>query len=291
MNKTVAAVTMVRDDVFFLRRWITYYGGHFGRENLYIVNHGRGAAVAAEAAGCNLIGIPQGDVKNFDRIRWRLLNGIVTGLLPYFSHVIVGDVDELVVLDPATGQTLAEWLAAQARGAVLTPVCLELVHDRATETAAIGTHILGPRRYARTVLKYSKPCVISTETRLSRGGHFASEPALVCPDPLYLFHLKYCDFATYAETMTARNRVTDAAAATLAKTSIGRHWFKEFRGEDSEVFDSFARLPAEATFDFTALRKGMRDSFAPRADSGFFQFAIRDRPNRHQIPERFFGQF
>jgi hypothetical protein len=33
----------------------------------------------------------------------------------------------------------------------------------------------------------------------------------------------------------------------------------------------------------------MRNSFGPRGDSGFFQFDIRDRPNRHRIPDRFFG--
>jgi hypothetical protein len=289
MKGSPAAVTMVRDDLFFLRRWISHYGGLFGRENLYIVNHGHGAAVAAEAEGCNLVGIPQGDVSQFDKQRWRLLNGIVNGLLPYFTHVIVGDVDELVVLDPATGQDLAGWLAAQPRGSVLTPLCLELVHDRATETETIGPHILGPRRYARTLLKYCKPCVISTQTHLSRGGHFASEPRLSCPDPLYLFHLKYCDFATYSDTMTARNRVAAATGTQAAKSHVGRHWFAEFRGEDAAIFDSFARLPADDSFDFSALRQGMRNSFGPRGDSGFFQFDIRDRPNRHRIPDRFFG--
>lgn len=289
MDKSVAVVTMVKDDLFFLRNWIRYYGGLFGRKNLYIVNHGHGAAVAAEAEGCNVLGVPEGEVRSFDKVRWRLLNGIVGGLLPYFAHVIVGDVDELVVVDPATGKDLREWLAEQSGGRVLTPVCLELIHDRATETEAIDTSILGHRKFARTHSKYSKPCVLSTETRLSRGGHFASAETLNCPDPLYVFHLKYCDFGNYSDTMTARNRVT--AGTDVGKSHIGRHWFEEFRGQDTATFDSFARLPADESFDFSALRQGMRATFVPRGNSGFYQFDIRDTPNRHRIPDRFFELF
>jgi len=291
MNTSVAVVTMVKDDLFFLRKWIDYYGTQFGRQNLYIINHDRGPAVAAASEGCNLIGIPQGDTADFDRARWRLLNGLVNGLLPYYAHVIVGDVDELVALDPATGTTLGDWLPRQPRGGVLTPLCLEVVHDRQTEADPVGPHILGPRRYARTLMKYSKPCVISTETKLSRGGHFASEAKLNCPDPLYLFHLKYCDLANYVDTMTARNSVAAQAGGNVAKSYIGRHWFKEYRGEDAEIFDSFARLPADTGFDFTSLRERMRATFAPRGNSGFFQFDLTDSPNRHRLPDRFAGLF
>ena len=108
-----AAVTMVRDDAFFLRAWLRHYGGMFGRENCYIINHGRGAEVADLAAGCNVIGIPGEAHRNFDMKRWRLLNNLVMGLRSYYDHVIVGDVDELVVMDPEGGQTLVGGRACQ----------------------------------------------------------------------------------------------------------------------------------------------------------------------------------
>ena len=41
--QTVAAVTMVRDDAFFLRAWLAHYGEMFGRQNCYVINHGYGA--------------------------------------------------------------------------------------------------------------------------------------------------------------------------------------------------------------------------------------------------------
>lgn len=291
MNTSVAVVTMVKDDLFFLRRWLDYYSGLFGRENLYVVNHGRGTAVAEMAAGCNVIGIPEGDTSNFDMIRWRLLNGLVHGLVCYHDHVIVGDVDELVVVDPATGQNLREWLSDQQQGQVLTPLCLEIVHDRHAETQEITDRILGPRRHFRTVLRYAKPSILSVGAKLSRGGHFSSFDRMIAPEPLYMIHLKYCDFGNYSRTLSARNEVAAQAGTGVLRTHIGRHWFKEFRGDDAEVFDQFAQLPVSDSFDFSALRSKMAATFVPRAKSGYFQFDFADTPNRHRLPDRFCGLF
>ena len=54
--QTACALTMVRDDAFFLKAWLRHYGGLLGRENCYVINHGRGAEVAALACAEN--GIP-----------------------------------------------------------------------------------------------------------------------------------------------------------------------------------------------------------------------------------------
>ena len=83
--QTVAAVTMVRDDAFFLKAWLKHYGEMFGRENCYIVNHGRGAQVAEMAEGCNLIGIPGLHHKNFDMKRWRMLNNFVSNAFELYN--------------------------------------------------------------------------------------------------------------------------------------------------------------------------------------------------------------
>ena len=34
--KKIAAITMARNDDFYLRKWVAYYGSQLGRENLYI---------------------------------------------------------------------------------------------------------------------------------------------------------------------------------------------------------------------------------------------------------------
>ncbi|MFD2855605.1 glycosyltransferase family 2 protein [Seohaeicola zhoushanensis] len=227
--QTAAALTMVRDDAFFLKAWLHHYGGLFGRENCYVVNHGRGEEVARLAEGCNVIGIPGDHHKNFDMKRWRMLNNFVMGLRCYYTHVVVGDVDELVVLDPEAGTDLKTWLEGQPNDRVLTPLGLEVIHRIDIEPEPVAERVLGPRMHVRHAPHYSKPCVVSAGTKIARGGHFTQYDKLHTPEHLYLLHLKYCDFTAYAEAMNRRNAVTEAIGGTIKETAIGRHWFAEAR--------------------------------------------------------------
>ncbi len=289
--QTVAAITMVRDDAFFLRAWLRHYGGLLGRENCYVINHGRGGAVAELAQGCNVIGIPGDPHKNFDMKRWRMLNNLVMALRPYYNHVIVGDVDELVVLDPAAGSDLRSWLGTVPTGRVLTPVGLEVIHRIDIEDQPVTDCILGPRRHVRPAPHYSKPCVVSTGTKIARGGHFTQYAKLHTPEHLYLLHLKFCDLGAYAEAMDRRNAVTDEIGVGVKEASIGRHWFAEARGEDRAVFEAFAGLEMQDGFDMAPLRRGMQRSWKRRGDTGYWQFDRPESDTQYLLPERFDGVF
>ena len=291
MQSTAAALTMVRDDIFFLRAWLRHYGGLFGRENCYVVNHGRGAAVAQEAAGANVIGIPGDPHRNFDMKRWRMLNNVVAGLRCYYDHVVVGDVDELVVVDPEDGRNLLDWLRDAPQRRVYTPVGLELVHRVDIEAQPVDDRILGPRRHVRVAPHYSKPCILSTGTKIARGGHYTQHDRLEAPDALYLLHLKFCDFGQYAQAMDRRNAVTREIGAGVKDAAIGRHWFAEARGEDRAEFEDFAARPMAEGFDLSHVRRGMRRSFGPRGDTGFYQFDRPEDPHQYLLPERFSGLF
>ena len=288
MQSKVAAVTMVRGDAFFLEKWLRHYGGELGRENCYVVSHGRGDDVAEMAEGCNIIGIPGEPHPNFDMKRWRLLNNIVQGLRSYYDHVIVGDVDELVVVDPATGKGLFEWVSEQPIRKVLTPVGLEVIHRIDVEDEAVEDVVLGPRRFVRHAPHYSKPCVVSAGTKIARGGHFTQYGKLIAPPELYLFHLKFCDFAQYTAAMDRRNAATAEIGVGIKEASVGRHWFAEARGEDRALFDSFARLDL-TEFDFSGARAKMAETFKPRGDTGFYQFDRDEDDLIYEMPERFFG--
>lgn len=288
MQTTAAALTMVRDDAFFLRAWLRHYGDQLGRENCYIVNHGRGTEVAELAQGCNIIGIPGDPHPNFDMKRWRMLNNTVQGLRCYYDHVIVGDVDELVVVDPAVAGGLLDFLRDQPLRQVLTPVGLEVLHRIDIEDQPITDHILGPRRHVRVAPHYSKPCVVSLGTKIARGGHFTQAEKLRTPEALLLFHLKFCDFGNYVDTMNRRNAVTADVGAGVKEASIGRHWFAEARGEDRAVFDAFATREM-VEFDLTGVRKRMHRTWKARGETGFWQFDRRENTRQMLLPERFIG--
>lgn len=289
MQSTVAVVTMVRDDEFFLRKWVDYYGGLFGRENLYVINHGREDQVARIAKGCNLIGIPGETHKNFDALRWRLLNNVAAGLRGYYKHVVVGDVDELVVVDPARGGTLRDMLDHTPPGRVLTPLGLEVVHRTDREQESVEKRVLGPRRFVQVSMTYSKPCILSTNARLSRGGHFAEYDKLNLPKGLFLFHLKYCDYALFRDTLDRRNAVADGVQANTPRDAmIGRHWFAAARDDDA-TFAKFREMPVDEAFRMGEARRAMRQSWRPRSESGLWQFDRTEPDRLHKLPERFHG--
>jgi hypothetical protein len=221
--------------------------------------------------------------------RWRLLNNVVMGLRSYYTHVIVGDVDELVVLDPAEGRSLLEFMQDARKGRVLTPLGLEVIHRIDVEDQPVTDHLLGPRMHVRLAPHYSKPCVISTGTKIARGGHFTQFDRLFTPDNLYLLHLKFCDFGEYSSAMNRRNQVTQEIGGAVQDTSIGRHWFPEARGEDRAIFHAFADLELVPGFDMRPYRKKMHRSFGPRGDTGFYQFNRPDYGLQFRLPDRFIG--
>lgn len=289
MQSIAAAVTMVRDDAFFLKAWLRHYGEMFGRENCYVINHGRGEIVDDLAAGCNIIGIPGDAHKNFDMKRWRLLNNVVAGLRSYYNHVVVGDVDELVIVDPDAGKTLLEFLETAPLRRVLTPVGLEVIHRVDIEPEQIKDQIIGPRRHVRLAPHYSKPGIIALGTKIARGGHFTQASKLFTPDELYLLHLKFCDFTAYTDVMDHRNAVTQSVGGDFKDVSIGRHWFAEARGEDKAVFEEFTNLKMEEGFDLRPVRKAMHRSWKPRGDTGYFQFDRAETNTQYKLPDRFIG--
>ena len=287
--QTAAALTMVRDDAFFLSAWLRHYGTLFGRENCYVVNHGRGEDVARLAEGCNIIGIPGDPHKNFDMKRWRMLNNFVMGLRCYYDHVIVGDVDELVVLDPEAGGDLLGFLKTVPPNRVLTPLGLEVIHRIDLEAEPITGPILGPRRHVRPAPHYSKPCVVSVGTKIARGGHYTQYDKLHTPEHLYLLHLKFCDFAAYSEAMDRRNAVTGDIGASVKDTAIGRHWFAEARGEDRAVFDAFRELEMQDGFEMAPLRRRMQRTWKARGETGYWEFDRPDYDTQYLLPDRFSG--
>jgi hypothetical protein len=288
MQDNVCVIPMVRDDNVMLRKFVSYYGGLFGKEALYIINHGNQQAVREIAAGCNLIPIPDNRTNGFTARRWRTQNNLMTGLRQWFTHVIVVDVDEFVVVDPASGEDLGSFMAKAKARTVRTAFGLEIVHLPDREKDGIEPHIIGPRRFATINSWYSKPCIISHPTKLSRGGHFASHETLDAPASLYLFHMKYCDVDLYAETLDRRGEAIKAQGVSkVRETTTNRQWFANNRDDDA-TFKEFSERIIDSSFDFSMHRKMMQNTFRPRSHE-LHHFDPPKSSSIYEIPQRFFG--
>jgi hypothetical protein len=90
---------------FFLEKWIDHYGALVGRENLYVVIDGDDWEPEVDLTGIEtevLLDAPRRRIRN-DRFMAKEMSARANRLRKRYDHVIRGDVDEYVVVDPASG--------------------------------------------------------------------------------------------------------------------------------------------------------------------------------------------
>ena len=109
MMKKIAAITMARNDEFFLSRWIAYYGKQFGTENLYIILDGTDQKSPENSGDAHIIKLQHTEMSRTagDKYRISKLSDLATDLLKTYDIVIGCDSDEFLIIDPATKKTLA----------------------------------------------------------------------------------------------------------------------------------------------------------------------------------------
>ena len=275
---------MVSDDYYFLERWVGYYGGLFGKRSLHVVNHGGDPLIDKIASGCNVIHVNQPFDESFDAKRWRMLQKFAAGLLSYYDHVIVGDVDEFLVVDPETGMDLVDFMNKRKPVGVMTPVGLEVVHRTSVETDPIGDTIIGPRRYARYNSYFCKPCVAGRQIEISRGGHYSSDSKLRLFKKLYLFHMKFCDVELYQETFKRRKNLVTSLEAKPKDTMVSANWYKR-----KGMIDKLSDLPVKNQFDMSANIQEMEETWEKRGTSPYYHFRKKVEQELSPIPERFVG--
>jgi hypothetical protein len=197
----IAALTMARDEEFFLPIWVEHHARAFGAENLFVVDHasdpGPMAALRARLpAAVNMLRIPHAhgaawtEGLTFDRRRFVLLNGVLQGLRAHYDVVVHTDVDELLVSDPRAQRSLAAHVGARPAPFV-AGIGIELLHDIGREAPWHPARpLFEQRRTFRYRFRYCKPHVVSGEGRLTTHG--CDGPFLLDPD-LFLVHLKYLD--------------------------------------------------------------------------------------------------
>ncbi|MBR1407188.1 MAG: glycosyltransferase family 2 protein, partial [Bacteroidales bacterium] len=126
--KKIAALTMVRNDDFYLRKWVEYYGAQLGRKNLYIYFDGLDQQIADFCAGTHAelhekIG---SQVVSAEKGRLKFLSAQAAGLLSQGYDLVIGvDADEFIVVDPKLGLTLPEYLSRQKIGVSISALGLD----------------------------------------------------------------------------------------------------------------------------------------------------------------------
>ena len=112
-TKKIAAITMARDDNFFLSRWIAYYGKNLGTENLYILLDGTDQNAPENSGRAHITKLPHIPMSRSDGDKYRIkkLSELGHELLKKYDIVIGCDADEFLIVDPKTKQNLFQYLS------------------------------------------------------------------------------------------------------------------------------------------------------------------------------------
>lgn len=204
--KRIAALTMVRNDEFYLRKWVEYYGRELGRENLYIFFDGTDQRVPDFCEGCYTHlreRNPQHVVKaEKDRLGYLSERAAVLMNEEGYDLVIGTDADEFLVVDPALGVSLADYLGSLKIRTSVSALGIDVGQHLDCEGVVDGSRpFLEQRHYAYICSRYTKPSVIARPVRWGSGFHRVKRHDFRIDKNLFLFHFGSIDLKMIEDRM------------------------------------------------------------------------------------------
>ena len=236
-----AVLTMAHEETDALRLWERYYAAEFGAENLFVVDHNSTAFPASSVlqADCNILRMPvanpvmdpDGGKRLFDHARFKFLSSTVEALLYYYDCVILGDADEVIVVDPKAGTGLRDYLDGLDDLAIRAAVGIDVIHNHREEPDyALDKPLFEQRSFFRYNLHFTKPRILSEAVEVT--GHGAMGPVTIDPN-LLLLHLHWVDRRQKLERQRVRLGAFEAGRGGLKS-----HW-KDDEAETIARFDKF----------------------------------------------------
>jgi len=221
--KKIAALTMLRSDEFFLSRWVEYYGGELGKDNLYIYFDGQDQTIPHFCEGTHTELEPrvEGKVLKADKGRIDFLNRCAEDLFTDGYDMIIGtDVDEFLMVDPSLGKRLPEFLEeVTADGRVSVSGLGIDVGQKLGKESILNENapFLGQRRYALLSTRYSKSSVITRPVRWGSGFHRTRYHNFRIVPGLFLFHFGCIDMKRMEEKFRDSERISEGWSRHFAK--------------------------------------------------------------------------
>lgn len=196
--KKIAAITMARNDNFFVEKWINYYSTQLGEKNIYVFLDGKDQPLPSNAEKANVIirdHIAQTRATG-DKSRIHFLSLFAKQLFEEkkYDLVIGTDCDEFLVVDPECNQSLSEYLSNLKISTSVSALGMDIGQNINTEKELNpNSSILIQRNFAVISSRYTKSVVISKPVNWGSGFHRIKNNNFHIDKNLYLFHLGYCD--------------------------------------------------------------------------------------------------
>ena len=244
--KRIAAITMVRNDDFYLRKWTAWYGAQLGEENLYILLDGEDQPLPHWCPKAHVIPHPRvaGQVAKADKGRIQLISDYAAGLFSQGYELVIGtDADEILAPDPKLGVGLAAFLSGLDICSSVSGLGLD-VGQVLGEEGDIDPEkpFLEQRHTARVSTRYTKASVLAKPLRWGSGFHRVEGHNFHIAKDLYLFHLGYFDMSRIQARFSDKDRLEAGWERHLKKRAATIRECTEGRKRDFDATVKWARL-------------------------------------------------
>ena len=237
---------MVRNDDFYLRKWVEYYGRELGKENLWIYFDGTDQVIAPFCEGTNAflhekIG---NQVVAAEKGRLRFLSERAASLLEQGYDLVIGvDADEFIVVDPKREMSLREYLSAQKIGVSLSALGLDFGQKLGEEGDITENEpFLKQRHYAQIGTRYTKPSIVAKPCIWGSGFHRVKGHNFHIAKDLYLMHFGYFDKRRLEERFSDKDRLSQGWGKHMTKRARTIRYATELPARDFDRWTKFARI-------------------------------------------------
>lgn len=222
-TKRIAAITMARNDDFYLRKWVAYYGAQLGLENLYIYLDGLDQKVGDFCAGTHARAVEKigSQVVEAEKGRLKFLSSKAAELLSGGYDLVIGvDADEFIVVDPKLGKTLPEYLSSVKVKGSMSALGLDFGQKLGEEADITEDRpFLQQRHYAQIGTRYTKPSILAEPLTWGSGFHRIKGHNFHIAKDLYLFHFGYFDMKRLQDRFQDKDRLAQGWEKHMHKRS------------------------------------------------------------------------
>lgn len=244
--KRIAAITMVRNDDFYLEKWIEYYGAQLGKENLYIFFDGKDQKIApfCEGTHASLEDKIGTQVIEAEKGRLKFLSDKAAALMAAGYDLVIGvDADEIIAVDPKRGQSLAEYLSEARIGTSLSALGLDFGQKLGEEADITSDRpFLNQRHYAQIGTRYTKPSILAKPCVWGSGFHRIKKHNFHIGKDLYLLHFGYFDMKRLQDRFSDQDRLSQGWGKHMQKRARTIRYATDLKARDFDRWTKFARI-------------------------------------------------
>ena len=244
--KKIAALTMVRNDDFYLRKWVEYYARELGGGgHLYIYFDGLDQEIPPFCEGTHAEKLHKigTDVVSNDKGRVAVMSAKAAELLAGGYDLVIGtDCDEFLVADPALGKGLAAFLEGISIKGCASGLGLDFGQKLGEEgPIEDAVPFLKQRHYAQLGTRYTKASILSEPLQWGSGFHRVKGHNFHIVKVLYLLHFGYFDMDRIQARFQDKSRLEQGWEKHMRKRSRTIRLVTALKARDFGRWTAFAR--------------------------------------------------